>query len=136
MSVEDDDSFSWAGDVIKALFDKISPKELHRYSDFHGGWEDIAGKEIAFHVVPKDIVNGALILEADHPGWSQKIHMSQEGILREIRTRYPELEIRKLRVRIGEKHIGLRRPESIPVDKPRECSFFDLLEKMKRPSDS
>ena len=101
MSVKDEDSFSRAGDVVKAIFDRISPGEMQLYTELRGAWADIAGEDAAFHVVPRDIRDGTLILEADHPGWSQKMRMMQGGILRKIQSRYPELEVRRIHLRIG-----------------------------------
>ena len=101
MSVKDEDSFSRAGDVVKAIFDRISPGEMQLYTELRGAWRDIAGEDAAFHVVPRDIRDGTLVLEADHPGWSQKVRMMQGAILRKIQSRYPELEVRRIHLRIG-----------------------------------
>ena len=111
----------------------------------------MAGEETAFHVRPKDIVNGTLILESDHPGWSQRIKMREEGLLRAIRIEYPELGITRLRVVIDKgqtrstKPVSNLKPTDQIVIKPQnrdeksrgeDEEFFALLEKFKRNPDS
>ena len=61
-----------AGDVLRDLFKKIVPEETRRSSEVFHGWENIVGAETALHVEPVDIRNHSLLLESDHPGWSQK----------------------------------------------------------------
>ncbi len=95
------DNFTNAGDVLKDLFDKIVPEEASGYTGLFSGWNEIVGPEISMHVAPADVKNNFLILEADHPGWIQKIRMQQESILKEIWSRYPELGIKRLKISIG-----------------------------------
>ncbi len=153
--MNDDDKFSNAGDVLKTLFERIIPEEKDEYSHFFSGWETIAGGKTAMHVFPRDIVNNVLILESDHPLWSQQIRMRQEGLLKIIREKYPALEIKRIRVVIGNKkkgEINQIEKESIKQDKPlnnnnlkkneleendKEAQlFFNLLETMRRRGDS
>lgn len=153
------DEFTNAGDVLKNLFSKLMPEEASGYTGLFSGWEKTVGSEAAMHVIPKDVVNGSLILEADHPGWTQRIRMRQEGILSEIQSRYPELGIQKLKITVGNGKKNLRQkrkhPEQEPIveikEHPAEITpsvvydenppeedrkFLELLEKMRRHSDS
>ena len=155
MSGNDRDEFSRAGDVLKNVFDKIVPDEAENYSRFFSGWDKIVGPELSMHVRPKEIINGSLILETDHPGWIQRMRMNQERYLKDIQKSYPELEIRKLRVvmeyRSGEDRASSVVPEEITEknatesvgpkpsgvssnnEKPAEDEkFFTLLEEMRR----
>lgn len=151
-SVNDKEKFSRAGDVLKLLFDRLVPEEAEEYSRFFSGWEKIAGAETAMHVFPRDIVNNVLVLETDHPGWSQQIRMRQEGLLKVIRKKYPDLGIKKIRVVIGygqkqeikpsvvpEKAESENENFSVPASEPtseEEKAFFGLLETMRKRSDS
>ncbi len=143
-----------AGDVLRDLFKKIVPEETRRSSEVFHGWENIVGAETALHVEPVDIRNHSLLLESDHPGWSQKIRMRQDGILKSIRNKYPELEIRSLKIRIsnGKKDdspkVETKQKESADfhsaneddiagADRPEnDSAFFGLLEEMRRRADS
>ena len=100
MSVKDEDSFSRAGDVLKTIFASIAPSGIHSYTELYASWGEIAGSEMAFHLQPRDIRDGTLILESDHPGWSQKLLLTERKILREIQSRYPELEVRAIHLQI------------------------------------
>lgn len=147
-AVNDDKDFSRAGDVLKEIFDRIQTTEASEYASFFSGWDSIAGPEISTHVVPIDQKGSALILEADHPGWIQRIRMKQSMLLASIRSRYPELGITEIRTVLGR---GRPRRTSIPEEatkaaearKPTkteregpagddEKAFFDLLETMRR----
>ena len=138
-----DDNFSSAGDVLNTLFKRLIPEDKTEYAHFFSGWESIAGKETAMHVRPRDIVNNVLILETDHPLWSQQIRMRGEGLLKIIRRKYPSLEIKKIRVVIGQKK-EKEKKEVKPLiqkelpDKEKQKndaeseSFFALLETMRK----
>ncbi len=145
--MNNDVEFSNAGDVLKTLFERILPEEKDEYYHFFSGWETIAGSETAMHVFPRDIVNNVLILETDHPLWSQQIRMRQEGLLKIIRGKYPALEIKRIRIVIGNKtQLKTQQNKSIvqnklsnsePTENTKESqSFFDLLETMRRRGDS
>jgi len=153
--MNDNDGFSNAGDVLKTLFERILPEEKDEYSHFFSGWESIAGSETAMHVFPKDIVHNVLVLETDHPLWSQQIRMRQEGLLKIIRGKYPALEIKRIRVVIGNKtQLETSKNENKEINKVKSFSynklinsksteknkdtqtFFNLLETMRRRGDS
>ncbi|RKX68866.1 MAG: hypothetical protein DRP60_17335 [Spirochaetes bacterium] len=145
--MNNDVEFSNAGDVLKTLFERILPEEKDEYYHFFSGWETIAGSETAMHVFPRDIVNNVLVLETDHPLWSQQIRMRQEGLLKIIRGKYPALEIKRIRIVIGNKtQLKTQQNKSIaqnklsnsePTENTKESqSFFDLLETMRRRGDS
>ena len=153
--MNDNEKFSNAGDVLKTLFERILPEEKDEFSHFFSGWETIAGGETAMHVFPRDIVNNVLILETDHPLWSQQIRMRQECLLKIIRGKYPALEIKRIKVVVGNKKqeeskkevkkdivsdksfISNKLSNSKSTDNSKEAqSFFSLLETMRRRGDS
>lgn len=146
------DEFSNATDALKQLFDRLMPDNSESYSGLFSGWEEIAGTEMSMHVFVIDVINRSLILEADHPGWIQKTRMNQSQILREVAARYPELEINRLKITVGN---GRKNP--VPNQKPQpaapvaenaamksektpsvasEDPFHELLEKMRRRGNS
>ena len=148
------DEFTEAGEVLKDLFHKIIPEDAAGYQRIFSGWEQIVGAETAMHVQLRDIINHSLLLEADHPGWTQRIRLNQARILSEIRKRYPELEISRIKIRVGEgrkqtsenpekpgkqdlvekqyyseeKTPSVVSPENAPEE---DRSFFETLEKMR-----
>jgi len=96
------ENFAYAGELMKKLIDKLLPNGKQGYCRLSAGWEEIAGRELAMHVFPRDIEKRALILEADHPGWSQRIMMKQGSILRKIQKKYAQLEIKRIKVFVGD----------------------------------
>ena len=87
-----------ARDLIAALFDEQTGVLADRYSSLFSGWRQIAGVDIAAHSAVKDLQNGALLIEVDHPGWVQMIRLKERSILMSIQKRYPELEIRVIKI--------------------------------------
>lgn len=103
----ENENFTYAGELMKNLIDRLLPNGFlpdgkKDYYKMTAGWEEIAGTELAMHVFPRDIEKNSLILEADHPGWSQKILLKQGSILRKIQKKYSQLEIRRIRVFVGD----------------------------------
>jgi predicted nucleic acid-binding Zn ribbon protein len=144
--------FSQAGEVLKVIFERLLPDDPAGYTHFFSGWEKIAGADTATHVFPRDIVNNVLILETDHPGWIQKIRMRQESLLKAIRGKYPDLEIKRIRIVIGDgkravKPTGVehKQPDTVQQNMTEvepapagdeEKEFFRLLETMRKRGDS
>ncbi len=100
--MSNDDPFTQAGDALSKLFDRLIPTEAQEYNRLNTGWKQIVGEEASFHVIPKDIVNGILILESDHPGWTQRIRMMESQIYKTIRSRYPELKISRIVIQMSD----------------------------------
>ncbi len=150
--MNDNEKFSQAGDVLKVIFERLLPEDPAGYTHFFSGWEKIAGADTAMHVFPRDIVNNVLILETDHPGWIQKIRMRQESLLKAIWSKYPGLEIKRIRIVIGDGRktakptlVEHKQPdtgrENLAAAEPapagdEEKEFFHLLETMRKRGDS
>ncbi|OQX29124.1 MAG: hypothetical protein B0D92_05410 [Spirochaeta sp. LUC14_002_19_P3] len=96
--MNEDSPFVQAGEVLNGLFEKYIPSATGEYTTLTSGWSQIAGNELSFHVIPKDVVNGILVLEADHPGWIQKFRMEERKILKIIKKKYPVLNINKIKI--------------------------------------
>ncbi|MCK4514886.1 MAG: DUF721 domain-containing protein [Spirochaetaceae bacterium] len=87
-------------DLLQQFLDRIGRSDGAPYVGLFRGWRQIVGDRIADHAEPVDIRGSALIVEADHPGWVQMVMMSQTRILQEVKTRYPELTITGLHIRV------------------------------------
>ncbi len=86
-----------AADILHAILKDREADIARNWSSFFRGWEVIAGEDLAAHSSVKDVKQGAVLVEVDHPGWMQMLQLKKSGILREIKKRYPELEIRDVR---------------------------------------
>lgn len=88
-------------EILKAYFNDTQIDRADEYHSFFTSWKQLAGINIAAHTHPRDIRGGVLIVEADHPGWVQLLHMQKGTILRKIRREYPQLEVKEIRIVVG-----------------------------------
>lgn len=87
-----------ASEILSSFLDEAQLEKARNYSSFFRSWRSIAGIDIGSHSRVKEIERDLLIIECDHPGWAQMIGLKKRGFLKEIRSRYPELGIRDIRV--------------------------------------
>jgi hypothetical protein len=89
-----------AGDLLKAFFAFHNLEGGEKYVSLFSSWRKVAGDDIASHSRIVDLRRGALLVEVDHPGWMQMLQMKQEAILKTLASRYPDLAIRMLHVKL------------------------------------
>ena len=100
-----------AGDILKLFLDKKQLDAAKSYSSFFRSWENIVGENIAAHSEVKDIRNHTVLIEVDHPGWIQMIQINYQRILKAIQIRYPELNVKKIHLRLGSRWQKTGEPE-------------------------
>ena len=94
-------------EIIGSLFDNISPEKMNNAINFINGWKSIVssikstanknlGEYLVAHTRVIDLKNGILLVETDHPGYIQTLQMYKAYILRGLKQKYPELEIKFL----------------------------------------
>jgi hypothetical protein len=90
-----------AGDLLKKLLirQNLSPDEP-RVALFQG-WAQLVEPPLADHSRVVDLRNHLLLIEVDHPGWMQILHLRQSQLLKQVRKRYPQLQIRGLSLRVN-----------------------------------
>src|SRR6056297_187986 len=89
-------------EILKTYFNDTQIDRADQYHSFFSSWKQLAGINIAAHTRPRDIRNRVLIIEADHPGWVQLLQMKTKPILRKIQRDFPQLDIKDLRIVVGE----------------------------------
>ena len=82
-----------AGDILGDYMRDLHLNMENGYSSVFKGWSKIAGEDMVSHSSVKDLTNGILLIEADHPGWIQLLQMRKKKILKNIRIFYPELDV-------------------------------------------
>ena len=90
-----------AADILKHILGEREAERAGEWSSFFTGWQALAGDDIAAHSTVKDVKQGAVIVEVDHPGWLQLLQMRKSEILGRIKKKYPELDIRDIRIFLG-----------------------------------
>ncbi|MBN1836866.1 MAG: DUF721 domain-containing protein [Spirochaetales bacterium] len=111
-----------ASDVLSKLLDENSRGKAQSYSSVFGGWRDLAGLSLAEHSRVYEIKHQNLFVEVDHNGWMQILFLRKTRILNKLRSRYPELEIQDLKVRInpGMSRSGSQESGSRPDERTRD----------------
>jgi hypothetical protein len=100
-----------AGEVISALFSGFTTEDLRQANSFTRGWKETVGDKIGAHSKIIDVDRGNIVVEVDHPGWSQQILFRKKQILYHLSRAFPELHITNLVIRVvSECKTGYSRP--------------------------
>jgi hypothetical protein len=94
-----------AGEVLAALFDEETLKNVRNYSALFSSWAAITEEaEIpaaAAHSRVVDLKRCVLLVETDHPGWIQLLRTKQRQLLDALRRRFSDLTIRGISFRLS-----------------------------------
>ncbi len=93
-----------AGDILGDYMRNLHLNMENGYSSVFKSWGNIAGEDMISHSSVKDLKNGILLVEADHPGWIQLLQMRKKKILKNVQKNYPELDIIDMRFILKNKH--------------------------------
>lgn len=86
-----------AGDILNSILGQQEAAIAKNWSTFFRGWQSVAGDDLAAHSVVRDVKQGSVLVEVDHPGWLQMFQLKKSQILKTIKNQYPELDIRDIR---------------------------------------
>ncbi|ULQ58616.1 DUF721 domain-containing protein [Brucepastera parasyntrophica] len=121
--------FKNAADLVNRFFENISTPEMKQAGDFMKSWsravilneDDAMGSKIDSHSRVLDVNKGSIIVEVDHPGWSQQILLRKKHILGMLSKQFPDLGIRNISIRVKDEYIEpyKRSDETIGKDIPR-----------------
>lgn len=103
-----------AGDLLEGFFDEETRYKAKQYSDLFNVWANIAGPNIAAHSRIAELRGSVVEIEADHPGWVQRIQLRQADYLKAFRRLVPDLEFSGLSIRLSGKR-GMVAP-AVAVD--------------------
>jgi len=105
-----------AGDVLSALFGNEFVQTAHKHSKLYDSWTDITAKNgiaaAAAHSRIKNLNNGILLIEMDHPGWKQILQTKQSKLLNDFRIRFPEMDISGISLMLA-KPDSSKQPEDV-----------------------
>ncbi len=90
-----------ASEILARVLDEKNRKLGQAYSSIFGTWSQIVGESLAEHSRIYEIANRNLFIEVDHPGWMQLLLMKKPHILRAVKRRYPDMEVKELRVKVN-----------------------------------
>ena len=87
-----------AGDILKKLLGEASFKDRGRTASLFHSWPQMVGDRLAAHSRVRDLEGGWLIISVDHPGWYQTLQFKEAAVLERVRSKYPSLKIRGIKV--------------------------------------
>lgn len=93
-------------EMIMTTFTSIEKATLEKNNKFFNSWKTIitkisgCGQNLYEHSKIVDTKNGILLIETDHPGWSQMMQINKKFILRGLEMYVPEMKIKSLAFRI------------------------------------
>ena len=86
---------------MQRFLDSIGRSDGAVYIGLFQSWREVAGDRIADHTQPVDVRGHTLIVESDHPAWTQMVMMHRSRILKQLTNRFPKLELTSLAVRLA-----------------------------------
>ncbi len=66
-------------------------------------WKTLVGEPLCDHTEPVEITDGILLLEADHPGWLQRVSLKKAFLLERISEMAPGANVTDIKARLGVK---------------------------------
>ncbi len=88
------------GDILKDYLRERGWLNENPYTPLFAGWSQVAG-DLAAHTRLRDVRDGIMLVEADHPGWLQMARMRKEALLSAARAAAPDARITDVRFLLG-----------------------------------
>lgn len=98
-------------EMILNTFSNIEKSTLEKNNKFYASWKTIVtkiskyndkefGQKLYDHSQIVDIKNGTLLVETDHPGWSQMMQLYTKFILKGLKMYVPEMNVNSIAFRV------------------------------------
>ena len=118
-----------AKELVSRLFENIDDK--NKPVQMLNAWKQVVssiyenGPQIVDHSKLVDYKNGILLVETDHSGWTQLLQLNSKYILKGLKMKFPQLEIKSLHYRLrGQDFVLPEKPAKAP-EKPAENKPID-----------
>lgn len=113
------------GNIVNRIFTNMDSGVTENALRIYSAWEKIllrikppagsvtgnpnTGRNMADHSRVVDLKNGMLLVETDHPGWTELIQFHKNYILRGFQMEFPELKIHSMAFRLAGSNASLGR---------------------------
>ena len=87
-----------AGEVLRKFFEERGISLPDKNFSVFNKWGSLVGDGIGNHSRVIEIERENIIIEVDHPGFSQLIYLKKNVILGKLNREYPNLSIKNIRV--------------------------------------
>ncbi len=104
-----DDDIKSASQVLETFFSGLLGSKANEYTTLDKGWQKVLktiprdGEKMASHSEIKEIKNGCLYIQTDHPGWVQLFQLHKKKIMYTLRKEFPSIQIKDFFFLIKEK---------------------------------
>jgi hypothetical protein len=99
-----------SSEILKQLFDRDIVTDGEGWIKLVSSWEEIVGTDLSAHIRVKDLQNGTLLLDCDHPGWAQIFYMKKSAVMGKLNKyksrHFPQMVINNFRVICENKSIN------------------------------
>ncbi|MCD6379896.1 DUF721 domain-containing protein [bacterium] len=85
-------------EILPAVFKSLGIDGRLKEGQLVREWPSIVGKELAKRSGLRDVRDGILFIEAENSTWMQEIKFLQKRIIGRIKKRFPEFEIKGVRL--------------------------------------
>lgn len=95
-----------AAEMITKLFSNIDKANIEKSNELNKAWKETIlkinsyGEKLSAHTKIIDFKNGSLLVETDHPGWSQILQMNESFIIKGLNWKIPNLGIKSMMIRL------------------------------------
>lgn len=95
-----------AADMVVRLFENIDRAQLEKTNALFRAWKETVskingyGEKLVAHTKIIDVKNGTLLIETDHPGWTQILQMNENFVIRGLAMKVPQANITNLMIRL------------------------------------
>ena len=86
--------------ILEKLLARLHCDDSNPYAGLHRQWMDIVGVDLIAHVKLADVKGHTLVVEVDHPAWSNLVLMRKKQIIGRVRSAFPALDIKLLQLRV------------------------------------
>ncbi len=93
--------------------------ELAR-SELFVGWSEAVGPAVADHTAPVDLSDGTLLVRCDSTAWATQLGLMRPHLLTALAQRFPEADVRALRILGPDVPSFKRGLRSVPGRGPRD----------------
>lgn len=117
-----------AADILSQIIKPQDQTMAREWSSFYASWSRLAGEPYSAHTRPVDLRQGIIVVEADHPGWIQRMQLIQGRLLRQLQASFPSLSIRGIAFKVAS-------DTSIPRPGSRAQAVRNSLEADNKPQE-
>ena len=95
-----------ASEMINKVFSNIDVNQIEKGNSLSNAWKETVekiykyGQKLVCHSQIVDLKNGILLVETDHPGWNQILQNNKNFILKGLKLKVKDIQIKSLAFRV------------------------------------